>query len=106
MDYLIPSLAQLLDPFRPCFRDEAFFNFQHVVVAWLLCPGPRTLTEVWQISALASRKHFDAIYHLFGKAQWDWDELGALLSLLLLTHLVPSGYVWIVVDDTLCHKRG
>jgi hypothetical protein len=106
MDYIIPSLAQLLEPFGRCFRQEAFFNFQHVVVAWLLCPGPRTLTEVWQISALASRKHFDAIYHLFGSAQWDWDEIGALLCLLLLTHLVPSGYVWIVVDDTLCHKRG
>jgi hypothetical protein len=25
---------------------------------------------------------------------------------LVLTHLVPGGVVWIVVDDTLCHKRG
>src|SRR5512135_739593 len=34
------------------------------------------------------------------------DDLGIVLATLLLTHLVPGGVVWIVVDDTLCHKRG
>jgi hypothetical protein len=106
MDHLIPSLLSLLEPFRPCFRLEAFVNFQHVLAAWLVCPGPRTLSEVWQACALSSRRHFSLIYHLFRSARWDWDELGALLCLLLLTHLAPTGAVWLVVDDTLCHKRG
>jgi DDE superfamily endonuclease len=106
MDYVIPSLVALLAPFRSAFRQEAFATFQHVLVAWLLCPGTRTLTEVWQVSALAGKRHFDAIYHLFGSASWDWDEIGILLCLLLLTHLVPTGFVWIAIDDTLCHKRG
>jgi hypothetical protein len=106
VEQLIPSLAELLAPFRLCFRQEAFLNFQHVFVAWVLCPGPRTLSEVWQVCSLRSAKHFTAIYHLFHSAQWDWDEIGALLALLVLVHLIPSGYVWIVVDDTLCHKRG
>jgi hypothetical protein len=106
VDQVIPSLAELLGHFRPCFRAEAFDNFRHVFVAWLLCPGTRTLTEVWQASALASRRHWTAIYHLFAYAKWDWDELGAILCLLVLAHLAPFGPVWIVVDDTLCHKRG
>jgi hypothetical protein len=106
VDQIIPSLAELLAPFRPCFRQEAFLNFQHVLVAWLLCPGTRTLTEVWQVCSLRSRRHFSAIYHLFAYARWDWDELGAILCLLILTHLIPFGVVWIVIDDTLCHKRG
>src|SRR5438128_1365329 len=72
VDQVIPSLAQLLDPFRGCFRQEAFLNFQHVFVAWLLCPGTRTLTEVWQVCSLRSRRHFTAIYHLFAYAKWDW----------------------------------
>ena len=25
---------------------------------------------------------------------------------MILTHLIPGGVVWVVVDDTLCHKRG
>lgn len=106
MEYITPSFLALLEPFRPCFRAEAFANFQSVVVAWLLTPGTRTLTEVWQLSPSLARKHFDAIYHLFAHAQWEWDELGAILCLLLLQHLLPSGYVWIVIDDTLCRKRG
>ena len=106
MDQVIPSLAELLAPFRPCFRAEAFDNFQQVTLAWLICPGTRTLTEVWQASALRCRRHWTAIYHLFAYARWDWDELGAILCLLILAHLVPFGPVWIVIDDTLCHKRG
>jgi hypothetical protein len=106
MEYLTPSFLSLLEHFQPCFRAEAFANFQSVIVAWLLTPGTRTLTEVWQLSPTLGRKHFDAIYHLFAHARWDWDELGAILCLLLLQRLLPSGYVWIVIDDTLCHKRG
>jgi DDE superfamily endonuclease len=106
VDQVIPSLAELLAPFRACFRQEVFVNFQHVLVAWLLCPGRRTLTEVWQVCSLRARRHYTALYHLFAAARWHWDEIGTLLCLLLLTHLVPGGIVWIVVDDTLCHKRG
>jgi hypothetical protein len=106
VDQIIPSLAELLGHFRGCFRAEAFANFQHVCVAWLLCPGTRTLTEVWQVCSLQERRHWTAIFHLFAQAKWDWDELGAILCLLLITRLAPFGIIWVVVDDTLCHKRG
>jgi len=33
-------------------------------------------------------------------------ELGKILVLMVVARLVPTGTVWIVVDDTLCHKRG
>jgi hypothetical protein len=106
MDYLIPSLAQLLLPFRDCFRIEVFVTFRTVCAAWLLTPGPRTLTEVWQATGLAAKRHIDTIYSLFRSARWDWDEMGLLLALSILSRLVPCGLLWIVVDDTLCHKRG
>lgn len=105
MDYVIPSLAELLGRFRSCFRLEAFATFQHVVAAWLVCPGPRRLTEVFQASALTGR-HFSVIYHLFARAAWRWHELGAALLLLLIDQFAPRGALWLVVDDTLCHKRG
>ena len=59
MDCIIPSFVDLLAPSGPCFRREAFADFQHVLVAWLLCPGPRTSNEVRQASALAGREHRD-----------------------------------------------
>ena len=43
---------------------------------------------------------------MFHSACWEWDDLGIVLATLILAHLVPGGEVWIVIDDTLCHKRG
>ena len=48
----------------------------------------------------------DTAYAVFRSAAWEWDDLGIVLATLILTHLIPGGVVWIVVDDTLCHKRG
>lgn len=106
MPQLIPSLAFLLEAFRPCFRSEVFLTFQAVVTAWCLCPAPHTLSHVWQATGWAARRHHDLIYSLFRSAVWDWDDLGLILATLILTHLVPGATVWLVIDDTLCHKRG
>jgi hypothetical protein len=107
VDHVTVSLAELLGQFRVCFaRPESFAVFEPTVISWLLCLRCRTLTEVWQLTGLGPKMHFDAIYSLFSSAQWDWDELGVLLCLLILSHLLPSGLVSLVVDDTLCHKRG
>jgi len=107
MEHLTVSLAELLGQFRGCFaRPESFAVFEPVVVGWILCLRCRTLTEVWQLTGLGPKRHFDAIYSLFASAKWDGDEIGVLLCLLLLTHLAPFGLVSLAVDDTLCHKRG
>lgn len=106
MHQLIPSLATLLDNFAGCFRQEVFATFRLMLVAWVVCPGPRTLAEVWQATGLAAQRHHDTAYALFHSARWEWDELGKILLLLLVARLVPTGVVWLVVDDTLCHKRG
>jgi hypothetical protein len=106
MTYLIPSFAELLAPLRDCFRQEVFDTFRLLVAAWALCPGPHTLSEVWQATGLAAKRHHDLAYALFHSAKWDWDDLGKILLLLIAVRLIPTGVLWLVVDDTLCHKRG
>jgi hypothetical protein len=106
MDQLIPSLTELVAPFRACFRAEVFQSFQILIAGWIVCVGPRTISEVWQATGLAARRHHDTAYAVFHSAAWEWDDLGIVLATLILTHLVPGGVVWVVVDDTLCHKRG
>src|SRR5438874_491345 len=106
MVHLTCSLLGLLAPFRSCFRQEAFLSFAAVVEAWLVCLGPRTLSEVWQFCVLQRVRHYCTIYDLFSRASWDWDELDKILPALLLIQFVPFGIVWLAVDDTLCHKRG
>src|SRR3954468_5361703 len=107
MSQLIPSLLILVEPFRSCFaRPEVFQTFQTLLAGWVVCLGPRTISEVWQATGLAARRHQDTAYAVFHSAAWEWDDLGLVLAPLVLTHLVPGGEVWTVVDDTLCHKRG
>lgn len=102
----IPSWLLLLEDFAACFRIEVFHTFRQLVTAWVLCLGPHTISEVWQATGLAGQRHHDLAYSLFRSARWDWDELGKILLLLIVAHLIPTGAIWLVVDDTLAHKRG
>jgi hypothetical protein len=106
MDQLIPSLAALVEPFRVCFHPQVFLTFQALTAGGIICLGPRTISEVWLATGLAARRHHDTAYAVFHSAAWEWDDLGIVLATLILTHLIPGGVVWVVVDDTLCHKRG
>ena len=106
MDQLIPGLAELIAPFRDRFRTEVFQTFQMLIAGWVVCLGPRTVSEAWQATGLAARRRHDTAYAAFHSAAGTWDDLGIVLATLILAHLVPGGEVWIVVDDTLCHKRG
>jgi hypothetical protein len=106
MDQLIPSVLALVEGFRGCFRQEVFVTFQHLLVGWIIAPGPRTISEVWQATGRAGKDHWDRVYSLFASASWDWDDLSKILILLIVVRLIPTGAIWIVVDDTLCHKRG
>lgn len=106
MHQLIPGLASLIEPFRDGFHPSVFATFQSLIAGWIVCLGPRTISEVWQATGLAAGKHHDTAYAVFHSACWDWDDLGIILATLILAHLVPTGVVWIAVDDTLCHKRG
>ncbi|MHB1560860.1 MAG: IS701 family transposase [Isosphaeraceae bacterium] len=106
MHQLIPSLVELVAPFRDGFRYEVFQTFQALIAGWIICLGPHTISGVWQATGLAAKRHHDTAYAVFHSALWDWDELGIILATLILTHLIPGGVVWLAVDDTLCHKRG
>lgn len=106
MDQLIPSLGVMVEAFRGCFRQEVFATFQFMVAGWIIASGPRTISEVWQATGRAAEHHWDTAYALFSSAKWQWDDLGRILVLMIVTRFIPTGTIWIVVDDTLCHKRG
>jgi len=106
MDQLIPTLATLVEAFRDGFHPQVFQTFQALIAGWIVGLGPRTLSAVWQATGLAAKRHHDTASAVFHSAAWEWDDLGIVLATLILTHLIPGGVAWVVVDDTLCHKRG
>jgi hypothetical protein len=87
------------------FRREAHDLFGKVVAAWIVCLGRRTISRVWETTGQTKHRNHAAVYRLFSEAVWNWDEVCRLLLLRVLA-LVPGVRLWVVVDDTLAHKRG
>lgn len=106
MNQCIPSLTLLLAPLAPAFREEAFNMFGVMVAAWIVCLGRRTISRVWETTGQAEERNHAAAFRLFSQAAWNWEEVCRLLAVEILATLVPGTKVWLVVDDTLCHKRG
>jgi hypothetical protein len=99
-------LVILLAPFAPCFNPPVHATFCLMVVAWIACLGHRTLSRVWQTTGRAANADHSKAYRLFNQAVWNWDDLARIFLIELLCDLVPGSRIWLVVDDTLCHKRG
>jgi DDE superfamily endonuclease len=106
LDQLTPSLTQLLESFRPCFRSEVFATFSLMTATWIVCLGRRSVSRVWETTGLSATQDHCKAFRLFSEAVWNWDELGRILLVKLLAVFVPGSRVWLIIDDTLCHKRG
>jgi hypothetical protein len=106
MHQLIPSLADLLAPLAPAFRPEVFRTFCLMTGAWIACIGRRTISRVWETTGQTHSRHHAAAFRLFSQAVWNWDEVMRLLLVAIVKTFIPGSRVWVVVDDTLCHKRG
>src|SRR6185436_13490015 len=59
-----------------------------------------------QTTGRAQHEAHSKAYRLFNQAVWNWGDVARIMLLELLCDLIPGSSVWIVVDDTLCHKRG
>jgi hypothetical protein len=106
MDQLTLPLAILVSGYADCFRAEVFQMFRYMLGAWIVCLGRRTISRVWETTGLSQHEDHSAAFRLFSQAAWNWDEVCRLFIVDVLAHLVPGMLVWLVVDDTLCHKRG
>ena len=106
MDQLTPSFRALLDPFWVCFRCEPFGTFSLLVTAWVVCLGRHTISRVWETTGRSAEQDHSHAFRLFSAAAWNWDEVCRILCVKLLAAFVPGTRVWLVTDDTLCHKRG
>lgn len=107
MDQLTGSLADLLGTFACCFyRPEVFRTFRLMVGAWIVCLGQHTISRVWETTGRSASEDHSRAYRLFSQAVWNFDEIARVLLTFVLTRFVPGTELWLVVDDTLCHKRG
>jgi len=99
-------LVVLLAPFSGCFNEPVHSTFSLLVVAWIACLGRRTISRVWQTTGQAANSDHSKAYRFFNQAIWNADDLARIMLIELLCDLIPGSSVWLVVDDTLAHKRG
>jgi hypothetical protein len=77
-----------------------------VVAGWIVCLGRRTISRIWQTLGHDESDDHSSIYRLFNQAVWNWDEIARIFLVELLVDLIPGTTLWLITDDTLCHKRG
>lgn len=109
---MIPSLAVLLQDLAPAFTEPSFRTHLDVFVGWLMCLGRHTEYRVFEaidasrVASRAERHPFDRFYNFFSRSAWTVEKLGHALLVSLVTRLHLTGVLYVIVDDTLLHKRG
>ena len=108
----IPVLDSVLQCLMPAFTQPSFQTQIEVLLGWVMCLGRRTEYGVFQTiraDTPVSRKKrhpFDRFYNFFSRSAWTVQELAREVAVAIVVRLNPRGSLYLVVDDTLLHKRG
>ena len=108
----IPSLDSVLQCLLPVFTQPSFQTHIEVLLGWVMCLSKRTEYGVFQTiqaDTPVSRKErhpFDRFYNFFSRSAWTVRDLAHQVAVAVVVRLNPRGLLYLVVDDTLLHKRG
>jgi hypothetical protein len=108
----IPSLDPVLQCLLPAFTQPSFQTHIEVLLGWVMCLSKRTEYKVFQTiqaDTPVSRKErhpFDRFYNFFSRSAWTVHDLAHQVAVAIVVRLNPRGLLYLVVDDTLLHKRG
>jgi len=108
----IPSLDPILQCLLPAFTQPSFQTNIAVLLGWVMCLGKRTEYGVFQTIqadtpvSRQERHPFDRFYNFFSRSAWLVGDLAQRVAVAIVVRLNPRGLLYLVVDDTLLHKRG
>ena len=109
---VIPTLEAILQCLSFAFTQPSFQTHVEVFLGWIMCLGKRTEYGVFQTvqaDTLLSRKErhpFDRFYNFFSRSAWTVHDLANQVAKAIVVRLNPRGRLYLLVDDTLLHKRG
>jgi hypothetical protein len=108
----IPSLDSVLQCLLPVFTQPSFQTQIEVLLGWVMCLSKRTEYGVFQTIQADTpvcrkeRHPFDRFYNFFSRSAWTVHDLAHQVAVAIVVRLNPRGRLYLVVDDTLLHKRG
>jgi hypothetical protein len=109
---MLPSLEVIVQGCSLAFTEPTLASYRQVLLGWIMCLGMRTEYRVFDAihpEEEVSRKErhpFGRFYNFFIRAKWDVSILAHAVTLMIVTALNPAGRLYLLVDDTLLHKRG
>jgi hypothetical protein len=108
----VPSLDPILQWLQLVFTQPSFQTQVAVLLGWVMCLGKRTEYTVFETIEAATpvsrakRHPFDRFYNFFSRSAWIVRDLAHQVAVAVVVRLNPRGLLYLVVDDTLLHKRG
>ncbi|MGH7866791.1 MAG: IS701 family transposase, partial [Candidatus Dormibacteraceae bacterium] len=109
---MLPCLHLILNELSPVFSEASFVTNSEMLLGWVMCLGTRTEYRVAQSfhadeeTSGAERHPFDRFYNFFARSAWTVSDLARHVAALAVARLKVIGPLFLVVDDTLLHKRG
>jgi hypothetical protein len=109
---MIPCLHLIVHELSPAFSEPSFLTHCEFLLGWVMCLGNRTEYRVAQSfhaeeePSRAVRHPFDRYYNFFARSAWQVTDLARHVATLAVIRLKVLGPLYLVVDDTLLHKRG
>jgi len=102
------SWAGLLETFRPVFRRRGtFVLFTVLATGMVASTGRRSVAGMLSGAQMAGTISFHVACRFFSGAVWDLDQMGLVAARLIVSRLLPPDEpVTVVIDDTLCKRRG
>jgi hypothetical protein len=109
---MIESFESIVQALSPVLTQPSFRTHLEVLLGWIMCLGKRTEYGVFQTieaETPISRKQrhpFDRFYNFFSRSAWTVHDLAYHVAVAIVLGLNLKGPLYLVVDDTLLHKRG
>ena len=101
-DFAVP----LLRIFQPAFTQPPYNRFLVLLLGALLTTGRCTITNLLRTARLQGSGHMSSYHRVFSHRQWSSWRLARALMTFLLTHMVPTGPVFLAGDDTVAEHPG
>jgi hypothetical protein len=96
----------ILTSFARLFSKRVWRYANNLLIGAILTPGQRTVASVLRIMGLDAEQHFQNYHRVLNRAQWSNREVSELLLAWLVKTFVPSGRVFMGLDDTIERRRG
>ena len=104
---MTPEFQALISTFSSVFSKPVWKKAQLLLVAALLCPGSRTITNLLRTAGHHKDKQFHKFHRFLSKDKWSALRLSQLLLSLLVKTFVPAGEALVFgIDETIERRWG